>query len=43
MTRFISEKNNEINSIDINHTSSILISGGKDAVLRVYDLESQQV
>ncbi|KAK9890632.1 hypothetical protein WA026_011992 [Henosepilachna vigintioctopunctata] len=34
------KENNEINSIDVNYTGTKVISGGKDATLRIYDGET---
>lgn len=39
----IAEKKNEVNTIDINNTAKLLVSGGKDAILRVYDVNNAKV
>lgn len=39
----ILEQNNEVNSIDVSCKGKVLVSGGKDAVLRAYDLNTAKV
>lgn len=39
----LAEKKNEVNTIDVNSSARYLVSGGKDAVLRVYDLNTAKV
>ena len=34
---------NEINSIDIDYVGTKLISAGKDAAIRLYDIETRKV
>lgn len=34
---------NEINSIDIDYAGTTLISAGKDAAIRLYDIETHKV
>lgn len=40
---WLSETPNEINSFDVNMTGSKLVTGGKDATLRLYDLRTGKV
>lgn len=39
----VAEKKNEVNTIDVNCAGKFLVSGGKDATLRVYDLNNGKV
>ncbi|EZA57768.1 hypothetical protein DMN91_002830 [Ooceraea biroi] len=42
-SRFIFEPDNEVNTIDVSITGDYLVSGGKDAVVRLYDIESTKL
>ncbi|XP_015175200.1 PREDICTED: WD repeat-containing protein 38-like [Polistes dominula] len=40
LIRFISEPKNEVNTIDVSTEGSYLVTGGKDAAVRIYDSET---
>nr|XP_046469677.1 guanine nucleotide-binding protein subunit beta-like [Neodiprion pinetum] len=42
-SRFIVEPKNEINTIDVNITGEHLVSAGKDAAIRLYDIETTKM
>ncbi|KAK4875628.1 hypothetical protein RN001_012050 [Aquatica leii] len=39
-TEFIKEDNNEINTIDVDQRNPKIVTGGKDAAIRIYDIET---
>ncbi|XP_034936497.1 WD repeat-containing protein wdr-5.3-like isoform X2 [Chelonus insularis] len=43
LSRFIEEPKNEINTIDVSANGRYIVSGGKDAALRLYDAESAKL
>ncbi|CAG5099982.1 Similar to wdr5: WD repeat-containing protein 5 homolog (Dictyostelium discoideum) [Cotesia congregata] len=42
-SRFIQEPNNEINTIDVSLDGKFIVSGGKDAALRLYDAQTAKL
>ncbi|KYN31736.1 WD repeat-containing protein 38, partial [Trachymyrmex septentrionalis] len=42
-SQFISELKNEVNAIDVNITGDYLVSGGKDAAIRLYNVKTTQL
>ncbi|XP_057336002.1 uncharacterized protein LOC130674627 [Microplitis mediator] len=42
-SRFIAEPNNEINTIDVSVDGKFIVSGGKDAALRLYDAQTAKI
>ncbi|KAG5311675.1 WDR38 protein, partial [Acromyrmex insinuator] len=43
LSRFVFELKNEVNTIDVNITGDYLVSGGKDAAIRLYSVKTAQL